>query len=264
MNSQDVLSIAKQVDPVGDVDILLSQGHGDRPVLESGRIVAGIVRGVAPGELFSIEIGDESIVEPDPQAQRIDVQGQGCLERNPQVDRGVNASQDILDIGLDEGRETSELQGMSAPAQGADVTGVEGLAPDCDIVDLALKVITCTIVGEADMDLALPVEIRGRLGASPDQRTIDVDLLPSLADDVGGMVPLAICEIPAGGGDGLVVPDPRGDIAAAQVDMPVMTAGTEVSIDDAEKPPPRGLRPEPERSRIGRLGDIDHDADVIV
>ena len=59
---------------------------------------------------------------------------------------------------------------MNALAQGPDVARTQGLAPDGDIIDETIEIIPRRIVGEADVDVPLLVEIRGRLGAAPPDR----------------------------------------------------------------------------------------------
>ena len=168
--------------------------------------------------------GDEPIVVPDPKPQRIELDREGYLERHPQVDRCVDIPQIILDIGLGEGRQAAKGHGARPLGEGTNMVLSKGHAPDGDVVDVAIEIRAGGIVGEADIDMALPVEIRCRAGTATDQLTIDIDLLAARAHNMGEVVPVIVCIIAPGGRDRLIAPDPRSDISAIEIDMPVMAA----------------------------------------
>jgi hypothetical protein len=165
-----------------------------------------------------------------------------------------------LDIGSDVRGEAGEGVGRGAAGEDGDGGGAEGFAPDGDVVDLALvEGGSAGVVREADVDSALPVEVGLGFVACGDLDAIDVDALAGggVSDDVGDVVPLVIGVVFAGGGDGFVVPGSCADVSAAEVEVAVVTVGTEVSGADGVESGVGLSGAEPEGAGVGGLGDVE-------
>ena len=265
VDGEDVAAIAEQRHARADVD-RLEDGGAVRTAIRGGRrIERGHRRSIAARDFHAIDIRHKAIVVAHAERRLIEWHRTIHREGIAGVERRIHGPHRRLDIRRDVRRKAGELHRAGACGERRDGRGIQRLAPDRHVVDLALvELARAGVVREADHHRVLPVEVRLRLHAREHERAVHIHPLPAhaAAEDMRDVVPLVVRVVHSGRRERLGVPGAHAHVSTREIEVPVMAGRAEDPRADRVKSGRRRGRAKPERRRVSRLGDIQRRARV--